>query len=576
MRCIALLSLAALFVASGAQAAVSAQLSAQDIDELEAVRLIIKASETRQAESLNLEALEKDFHVMGTNTSSQYRFINGREQSWVDYQINLQPKRTGTLVIPPIRVGNDVTPSLTLRVRPLSDATRRQIDDLVFFENELSSRSVYVQSQLVLTRRLLYANGVQLYSDLPGAPEIPDAVVLVLGETSTGSTLRQGRSYGVLEQRYAIFPETSGELDIPGISVTASVQMVDGGRRSRKGVRVSTPDETVTVRPVPAAFPVDQPWLPAMNVELHQELTPRTGHMVGDTLTHELLVHITGNLGSAAAPQPLELDDVAFRQYPQAPVINDDTNAARVMGSRLQTTSVVPLAPGPSELPGQTIYWWDTEADELRVSTTPPLRLRVGGTAAVTPQDNTTEASVPPSATPRATRETGTALGAVVNALVQFLTASTTLVYGAIALLIAIAASLLWRSRWLHDLWARRVQRADAQAIAPGRLAEVFADPAPRTQHTRLGRYLADVLRTQPADARIRFAAAFPEAAPLLRRLEAAAFGDPATLAPGDDALAADEQRRLQRLLAQAGRSSQRSVSAVRDPLPPLFAHETP
>ena len=33
----------------------------------------------------------------------------------------------------------------------------------VFYEIELSSDSVYVQSQLLLTRRLVYADGVQLY-----------------------------------------------------------------------------------------------------------------------------------------------------------------------------------------------------------------------------------------------------------------------------------------------------------------------------------------------------------------------------------------------------------------------------
>ncbi|MGK0222839.1 MAG: hypothetical protein ACI9ON_002079, partial [Limisphaerales bacterium] len=226
LTCLLLASLSA----SATIAAVSAQLSAHDIDELESVRLTVRASETRQTETLDISALEKDFHVMGTNTSSQYRFVNGREQSWVDYQITLQPKRVGELTVPSIAVGRDVTPSMTLRVRQLSDDTRSKIDAMVFFETDVSSSSIYVQAQLVLTRRLLYSQGVQLYSDLPGAPEIEDAVVKTLGETTSSTTTREGQAYGVVEQQYAIFPESSGTFTIPGISITASVRLVEQGR----------------------------------------------------------------------------------------------------------------------------------------------------------------------------------------------------------------------------------------------------------------------------------------------------------------------------------------------------------
>ena len=338
-----------------ALAAVSAQLSAQIIDELESVRLVLRASDTRQTETLDLSVLEQDFHVISQNTSSQYRFINGREQSWVDYQITLQPKRTGTLTIPRITVGRDQTPTLTLTVRPLAAQTRKKIASLVFFENELSHETVYVQAQIVLTRRLLYSAGVQLYSDLPGAPDIANAVVLTLGETAAGTVQRNGQTYGSVEQRYAIFPEASGTLSIPGISVTASVRLVEGGRVSRKGVPVGTDTAIVEVLPVPDSYPANAPWIPAEEVVLHQTLEPTAQVSVGDTLTHELLVHIKGNVGSIAPPLALGVADQEFRQYPEGPVINDDTNGRSVSGSRLQTTSLVPLTPGRLDLPPQAI-----------------------------------------------------------------------------------------------------------------------------------------------------------------------------------------------------------------------------
>ena len=88
---------------------ISARLSCESIEELESVRLVIRAHNTRRAESLDLTDLEENFHIMGNNTSSQYKYVNGRTQSWVDYQITLQPRKTGALSIPPIRVGSPST-----------------------------------------------------------------------------------------------------------------------------------------------------------------------------------------------------------------------------------------------------------------------------------------------------------------------------------------------------------------------------------------------------------------------------------------------------------------------------------
>lgn len=378
--CTMIVALLCCFLASGIQAAVSAQLSTSDIDELERVTLLVRVSDTRQSESLDLSVLEPQFEVLQSNTSSQYRYVNGREQSWVDYQITLQPRVTGELIVPSIKIGNESTPTLKLTVRPLSDQVRAIIDERVFFENQLSRERIYVQAELILVRRLFYGEGVQLYSDLPGAPDIENAVVLTLGETRSGTAQRRGRTYGVVEQRYAIFPERSGTLQIPGISVTASVRLNEAGRISRKGVTVSTAAEEITVDPVPAGYPADAAWLPAREVRLHQELAPEGLVNVGDTLTHELLVHIKSNVGSIASPIPLNLDDEQVRSYPQSPVIDDVTAGPQVTGARLQTTSLVPLRPGPLVLPEQTLHWWNTTTNTLQVARLPARTLNVAGT----------------------------------------------------------------------------------------------------------------------------------------------------------------------------------------------------
>ena len=346
-----------------AQAEVISLLSSESIEELESVRLAIRHVGTRQSETLDLAMLNRDFHVMGTNTSSQYQYINGKAESWVDYQITLQPKRSGTLTIPPIKVGNERTKAMQLEVRKLTESARAKIAGLIFYEQEFSTDEVYVQSQLLMTRRLFYMDGVQLYGGQPGAPEVDDALVITLGENRNTSGVRNGKTYGVIEQRYAIFPQSSGSLTIPPIQLSASVRLIDRGRASRKAVRVSTDSAQINVLPIPNEFPKDQPWLPALDLTLEQQFGSATNQTigVGENLSRTIELNVYGNTGAIAPPLLGELDARKFKQYPSPAVIDEDTNGSTVVGIRTETTDIVALTPGTHMLPGIAIYWWDTE-----------------------------------------------------------------------------------------------------------------------------------------------------------------------------------------------------------------------
>ncbi len=362
-------------------AELSTRLSRSSIDELESVELTIRANGTRSVEELNLSELEKNFQVLNTNTSSQYQYINGNEQSWVDYQITLKPRIAGTLTIPSLTIGNESSLPLTLKVRPISQSLRDEINQLVFFEVETSKESVYVQEQLLFTRRLVYSNGVQLYNEIPGPPKIANALVLILGETRSSTTERNGKKYGVVEQRFAIFPEMSGKLEIPAIDITASVRLIERGRVSRKGVRVSTTDLLVNVMPVPEAYPEETPWLPAQAIILTQTLEPGTSKAnVGDTLQRKIQVRIDGNTGSILPSLNAQPSESLFSIYPTAPSIKDDTSGDSVIGFRTESSSIVPLQPGQLSLGETSITWWDTVSNEVRISVLADSHISAAGT----------------------------------------------------------------------------------------------------------------------------------------------------------------------------------------------------
>ena len=367
---------------TASNAELSTRLSRSSIDELESVQLTIRANGTRSVEELDLSELEKNFQVLNTNTSSQYQYINGNEHSWVDYQITLKPRIAGTLTIPSLTIGNESSLPLTLKVSPISQSLRDEINQLVFFEVETSKESVYVQEQLLFTRRLVYSNGVQLYNEIPGPPKIANALVLILGETRSGTTERNGKKYGVVEQRFAIFPEMSGKLEIPAIDITASVRLIERGRVSRKGVRVSTTDLLVNVMPVPEAYPEEAPWLPAQAIILTQTLEPGVSKAnVGDTLQRKIQVRIDGNTGSILPSLNAQPSESLFSIYPTAPSIKDDTSGDSVIGFRTESSSIVPLQPGQLSLGETSITWWDTVSNEVRISVLADSHISAAGSA---------------------------------------------------------------------------------------------------------------------------------------------------------------------------------------------------
>ncbi|MDE0065032.1 MAG: BatD family protein [Gammaproteobacteria bacterium] len=384
---IAAVALTLATIAQGADAAVQARVDPPVVEEMETVRLTLRVDGGNQAEGLDLSALEGDFEVLGTNTSSQFQSINGQVRSWVEYQVNLRPKRAGTLEIPPLSIAGQTSAPLSVRVRPLAPEVRQTIDRMVFFEMDISPNPVYVQAQALMTRRLYYASGVQIYSDLPGVPDIPNAVVIPVGETRSTTEVRPEGRYGVLEQTYAIFAEQSGSLVIPEISVTSSVRLTNSGRTRRSGIRVSTPEIRLDVLPVPASYPADKPWLPARQVSIGDSWEPAgLSFDLGEPVRRTLTVNVAGNTGSSIPPVALGLPGDAFKQYPEPVGISEETMASDVVGTREQAYSIVPVAPGVLQLPEIGLTWWDTANGRVRIASAPGERVRIVGDPIAAPE----------------------------------------------------------------------------------------------------------------------------------------------------------------------------------------------
>ncbi|MNQ87216.1 hypothetical protein D3C85_1024310 [compost metagenome] len=251
----------------------------------------------------------------------------------------------------------------------------------VFIETSLDENTVYVQAQAILTLRIYHS--VSLYDDSSLTPlQIADARIEQLGESRTYEKLINGVRHGVIEMRYAIYPQQSGTLVIPAQVFSATPAQSDAGQapgtaKMSKQTRVSSSELLLTVKAKPADYPADTPWLPARSLSLSESWNPDTAQSrVGDSLTRTLTLKAEG-LSSAQLP-PLPATEVnGLRRYPDQPQLSNQNNDRGLVGSRDEREALVPTRSGNIDLPALEVVWWNTHEDHLERSSLPARTLHV-------------------------------------------------------------------------------------------------------------------------------------------------------------------------------------------------------
>ncbi len=395
--------LATTIAAMAAVAAIEVHPDARVIDENGTLHLTIRLDGSMQQASPDLGALARDFEIVSRQSASQLRSINGNVESWTEWTLTLRPRRTGTLEIPSLTIDGARSQPIAIEVRPLDVETRRLIESLARFEVEHQPSVVYVQAQLTVTRRLTYAEGTQLYGELPGLPEIDGAVVQAFGDADHHTELRDGRRVGVIEQRFLVFPERSGPLTVPGATIMASVVVPRraGGRSGRTELRVASQPLTIDVLPVPSSYPRSAPWLPARAVAIDEEWPTRGAWAVGDPRARTLIVRAAGGAASRIAPLTVDYPP-SLKVYPEAPVLDEQSDELGVVGMRTETVRLIPTEAGAIRLPAVEVVWWNTELDRLQRTQLPPRNERTYGASIAKPAGAPDAAAVtmPPQVAP--------------------------------------------------------------------------------------------------------------------------------------------------------------------------------
>ena len=345
----------------------------------ESLRLTITGDASERLDQLDLAALQFDWEILSSSSSTNTSFINGSRSTTRTLTLDLLPLRDGLLSIPALSTGGKRTTPIAITVNP--QTVSADGGDSVRFSIDIDKQSVYIQEQIVLTVTIEQA------INLDGAEvtqlELENAIVEELTRRNFQRQIN-GRLWRITQLRYAIYPQQRGTLEIPSLALTAR-EVLPGrsllGARLGKRFRLSEEPVSITVKPVPESF-TGSVWLPANSLELTQSWSKAPETMeIGDSTTRTLSLAADGLLSSQLPPITSMSDSSSIsgiRVYPDQESSDQIERTEGFLGKRTRSEAIVASGSGSWTLPQVRVPWWNTKTDTLEYAVLPSTTISVG------------------------------------------------------------------------------------------------------------------------------------------------------------------------------------------------------
>jgi len=348
----------------------------------ESLTLVIESDQNNDRPDLSV--LEKDFDIMSQNHSQNFSIINGKSSRKNTWTVLLMPKTVGEVTVPPIKFGDEISQPIHLvihkSVNPLKNPNAKDsANQDVFINIALTPPDkVYVQQQLTLSIQIF--TRIQLSNLSLSTINIDNVLLEQIGEDKQFTKIINQQTYQVIERNYALFPQKSGPLTIPGLRFEA---MTVGKRSSNwpffsnqgKAIRRQSDPLKIEVMPKPANFK-GKNWLPAESIQISSQKTKLGELKVGDSLTITDTIMGQGVLGSLLPSIRFpEID--GLKLYPDKPQITSDSYNGKIIGQREEKIAIIPTQAGTYQIPDRKFSWWNTTTNQLEEETIPGFKFQV-------------------------------------------------------------------------------------------------------------------------------------------------------------------------------------------------------
>ena len=374
--------------------ALEARLTLNPIMQGESTELVISSDKPLTAPE-NLKELTQNFMIAGQQQRQSSQFINGVGSTSYELAFVLFPLRQGELQVPPLKVGNDRTVPLTLKVIDKKQkATDSETKNLPVLElsADVSDHKPYVGQTIFYTLTLTDGQGVLDGEMIPA--KVENTHLNQIGQDKIESVIKDGQRVREITRTYTLTPDQAGKIEIaPALfngQVTyqaprptnkhkffgiADAELFFGGllNTSRPVSFTSNPVE-IEAQPKPAG--INGWWLPSSKVELTADYQIPQIVQVGDTISGKFIL-TAQDVNANDMPIPRLKDSENFRIYPQPEERTTTIQGEHLVGRVSVSFMLIPLKAGRMEIPEVSVGWFNTQTKNSEKTSIPPRPITV-------------------------------------------------------------------------------------------------------------------------------------------------------------------------------------------------------
>lgn len=299
----------------------------------------------------HFELLEK-MHQVETMPRGDYLhrwslLLQHQQADSISRQLELAPLRVNGQISQPLRV-------LVKAARKKPARTTQRASQPLTMQQKIDFIDAYVGQTLVYELLIRY-QGFPLEPRLSPL-EINGATARQLGEGREQGFNQRGVSWQ--EARWQELVQLH-ETEVTIMPRNFSTRLSLTGQADGQFYKTQTPELKVKVRPIPETWPKEQPWLPALGVNLEAAFLPNP-RLVKQDQALELSIHLDV-VGQQARnlPQFKALTSENWRIEPLTEELSDRLVDGFLVGSLKQRLVFYPKQAGNLKLPDLTLHWWD-------------------------------------------------------------------------------------------------------------------------------------------------------------------------------------------------------------------------
>lgn len=395
----------------------------------------------------DFSAVQANFAVYSTSTSMQSSYVNGVGQQRRSWKLLLMPKKEGDLQIPAIKVGNDVTSPLNVKVYaagqanlPPTPSNSNQAasgieqrptngtssDNNFWAELSVSNKKPYIQQAINATLYIYDRKGIEFQQE-PIFDDTDNWIIRRAGDP----VVSNGQGQRVIAFNYVLIPQKSGKIAIPRVQIngtytdstqTPVTNSIDGLFKmfelnfelnslfaTPKPVLMETKPIDVNVLPVPEDYG-NSWWLPATALRLEAKWVDSSPvFKVGEVVTREIYL-AAADVDESQIPELKLKSNSIWRQYSEKPKVSSEFNNNRLITRSVTRVVYIPQQGGEQEIPEIKLRWYNVQTNHIETTIIPAQKVFVTGDAEVVaqPQESQKQQAKPQSENSKAEEKPST------------------------------------------------------------------------------------------------------------------------------------------------------------------------